>query len=404
MREEFLKLEHHERYDSRRSHRLGALAFFFGFTDAFLVYILSSYFEEALGNSNVSVFYLITFSAIFFLLFFLHSFVGRFGGSSLFCVLLFLGILAHIPIIFLPVSLWGALAIMVYLVTTTLAWVNLDMILEGFSEDKQSGRIRGLHLTAMNAGLLLAPFLSTTILDHLGFSGVFLASFVFCGLLLIFAIISLIGVNTKFKAKSSPMEIFRKVRARTDILRIYAVSFAMEFFYAIMIVYTPIRLHELGMSWGDIGIIFTIMLIPFVLVQYPLGVLADKRMGEKELIIAMLFLASLSTATIAWISNADVLLWSAGLFATRIGIAGIEVLRDAYFYKRIDANDGDLIAFFRTARSFANIIAAGITGIWLLFFSVSSIFFLPAILLLVVGFSAFFIKDNKSERELARVS
>lgn len=394
-------LEHRERYDRVRTRRLGILGFFFGFTDAFLVYILSSYFEEASGNSNVSVFYLLAFGGILVFLLFLHALVRRFGGSSLFLFLLFFAVVAHIPLVFLPVSLWGALFIIAYLIVTTLAWVNLDIVLEHFSEDRCSGRIRGLHLAAMNLGLLLAPFLSTTFLGRVGFHGVFVASLLFYIVLFFFALFSLYGVNLRFESKVSPLEILRKALRRADILRIYAVSFALEFFYATMIVYTPIRLRGLGFSWEDIGIILTVMLIPFVLVQYPLGALADKRTGEKEFLIGALALASVSTAGVAWIGGASVALWAVALFVTRLGIASIEVLRDSYFYKRIDGGDGDLIAFFRTARPAGNIIAALAIGLWLLFFPIASVFLLPAGVLLLALIPAFSLEDNASEWEVS---
>lgn len=396
-------LKHEEQYDHARTHRLGALAFCFGFTDAFLVYVLSSYFEGALGSSNVSIFYCIAFGSILVLLFFLHALVRRWGGSSLFLFLLFFAIIAHVPLIFLPMSLLGAACIIVYLIMTTLAWVNLDMILENVSEDRRSGRIRGLHLTAMNMGLLLAPFLSTMLLGRFGFSGVFFASLVFYSVLFVLAIVSLFGANIRFESRVLPFDILRRVRGRADILCIYAVSFAMEFFYAAMIVYTPIRLRELGMSWESIGIVLTVMLLPFVLIQYPLGVLADTRTGEKEFLIGALLLAALSTVAVSWIGSANVILWAGVLFVTRIGIAAIEVLRDSYFYKRIDGNDGDLIAFFRTARPVGNIFAAIALGVWLLFLPLSKIFFLPALILFLALIPVFLLKDNMSERERSYV-
>lgn len=396
-------LTHQERYDRVRTRRLGWLALFFGFADAFLIYILSSYFGEALGSANVSLFYILTFGIILVLLFFLHSWVRRFGGSALFLFLLLFAILAHIPLLFLPLSLWGAMLIVAYLIVTTLAWVNLDILLENFSEDKRSGRIRGFHLTAMNVGLLLAPFLSTTLLETYGFTGVFLTSLVFYSLLFFCAVFSLSGTNPRNPSGVSPLEILKKSIRRADIRRIYAVSFSMEFFYAAMIVYTPLRLRELGMEWESIGIVFTVMLIPFVLIQYPLGVLADKWTGEKEFLMGSLLLSAVSTAALAWIASASVVLWAGMLFATRLGIAAIEILRDSYFYKRIDGNDADLVAFFRTARPVGNITAALLLGVWLLFLPLSSIFLLPAFVLLAAIVPLLFLEDNPGERERGSV-
>ena len=392
-------LEHREQFDHVRTHRLGWVAFLFGFSDSFLIYILSSYFAEAIGSDNVSVFYFLAFGSIVALLFFLHASIRMIGSSSLFLFLLFAVIVAQIPLVFLPISLAGSALVMIYLIVTALAWVVFDMLLERFSKDAYSGRIRGLHLSAINLGFLFAPFLAALVLGHYGFSGVFFVSLIFYSALFLLSLVFLFGSNMRFEQRISPTEIFRKVFHRSDILRIYAVSFALNFFYATMIVYTSLRLRELGMTWGDIGIVFTVMLLPFVLVQYPLGVIADKRMGEKELLIVALFLSSISTAALVWIESTSVLVWAGALFVTRIGIAGIEVLSDTYFYKRIEGDDGDLIAFFRTARPMGNIIAALFLGTWLLFFSLSSVFLLPAIVLALAIIPAFLLDDNLSERD-----
>ncbi|QQS15779.1 MAG: MFS transporter [Candidatus Moraniibacteriota bacterium] len=392
-------LRHSEQYDSLQTRRLSGIAFLFGFADSFLVYILSAYFSESIGSANVSAFYFIAFGIMLAFLFSLQAVVRSIGETSLF-MLFILGVIGvQIPLTFLPTSISGSMLIMGYLVATALAWVTLDMVLERSSEDRRSGRIRGMNLSAMNLGILFAPFLSATILGHFGFSGVFFVSLIFYSILFLLALLLLASSKRPIERQVSPVNIFRKVRRRTDIARIYIVSFALNFFYATMIVYTSLRLRELGMSWNHIGIVFTIMLIPFVIIQYPLGNIADRRTGEKELLIGSLILSALSTASLVWIESPSVVLWATLLFITRVGIAGVEVLSDSYFYKRIDGSDNDLIAFFRTARPVGNIIAALFLGTWLIFFPLSSIFILPAIILLVALIPAISLQDNPSERE-----
>ena len=394
------KIDHHERYDPHRSRRLGILAFFFGFSESFLAYILSSYFETAIGNSNVSLFYLLAHGGILITLFYTHALIRLLGVARLFLLLLFAVILFQFFLSLLPISIGGAGFLVGYLVVTTISWTVLDIALERYSEDKRSGRIRGLFLFAASFGYILAPFFSTFVLGKFGFSGIFAMSVVFFSILFLLAIFAFSGVNPRFDTRVSPFAILSTVRKRVDILRIYAVSFAVEFFYGVMVVYTPLRLRELGMSWEDIGIIFTVMLIPFLFV-HPIGFLADKRMGEKELLIGALIIAVIATSCIAFVSSSSVAVWAGVLFATRIGVAAIEVLRDSYFYKRIDGKDGALIAFFRTARPTGNITAAFAVGIWLLFFPLSSVFLLPAVVLALALLPALMLEDNLSEREVA---
>ena len=167
-----------------------------------------------------------------------------------------------------------------------------------------------------------------------------------------------------------------------------------------MVVYTPLYLLSLNFSWSEIGIIFTCMLLPFIFLQYPLGVLADKSMGEKELLIMSIVIVIVSTVALGFLNTTNIWVWGAALFLTRVGIAGIEVLRDSYFYKQIDSNDMDMIALFRTTRPLANILGAVFSVALLLFFSLKSIFFLVALVLFFSLFTALALEDTQSEQEI----
>jgi sugar phosphate permease len=197
-------------------------------------------------------------------------------------------------------------------------------------------------------------------------------------------------------ATLKPIATLRKIwREHRDLARIFHVSFGLEFFYATMTIYTPIYLLSLGLTWEQIGIIFTIMIIPFVILEYPLGILADKKMGEKELLIGSIIIATILTFSFAFISLPSVFLWASLLFISRIGISGIEVLRDSYFYKQVDGNDLDIIAFFRMARPLSNIVSAVIVVPLLFVFPIEATFILVAGVVGSSLFSILFLKDTR---------
>ncbi len=389
-----------ERANPSKIKIVSFISFLFGFADAFLVYILSSYFKEVSGTENVSFLYFIAFSIVLFALFYLHDLIRKVGKSMLLFLFLIVIIITNATLILLEPSWFTVIMLMMHLVVSNLVWVNLDIILESFSEDGKSGRIRGLYLTIVNAGWLLAPMFSTGILATAGFSGIFFSGLLMYSVILVVALLGLRRVNHRFKEKITPRQILKKVRYQKDILRIYAIAFTIEFFYAVMIVYTPLYLLKIGFHWNEIGIMFTIMLLPFVFIQYPLGVLADKRWGEKEMILFFLVLMIVSTAWLPFIGSATLWVWAGALFVTRIGAAGVEILRDSYFYKRIEAKDVDIIAFFRTARPIANIVAAIVIGLSLFFFSLPIIFFIVAFVVMLGLIPASMLIDNASERDM----
>jgi MFS family permease len=254
----------------------------------------------------------------------------------------------------------------------------------------------------MNAGFILGPFQSTRILEKFDFSAIFFVSLIINAIIFVVALVGLRGVNHDFKRELSIGKLLKQVFRRKNVMRIYYISFVLTFFYALMVIFTPLYLLDLGMTWGEIGFIFTGMLMPFIVFQYPMGVLADKKMGEKELIIGALILMGISTTAIYFTQSTSIAVWIVILFLTRMGAACTEVLRDSYFFKRIDSEDVDIIDFFRTSRSVAYIAVAVLTAILLLFLPLKSVFLLLVVVIFSGLYPAFKLVDNMGEEEAVK--
>ncbi|MEA2088599.1 MAG: MFS transporter [Patescibacteria group bacterium] len=389
--------QHREKLNIDNIKFVSFISFLMGFSSALLAYVLSFYFKEAAGTENIGIFFMSSYLIVLIIFLNLHKLVRKLGKSLIFYITFFLRIITVAMLFFLPPSILGIIFLIIYIIGEALGWVCLDIILESFSTDGMSGRIRGAYLTIGNVGFLLAPFFSSKVLYIFGFKGIFFASFVIQFLIFSISLMAFRGLNHKFNRKETIVQLLKKVFKRKDVIRIYYVSFILEFFYALMIIYTPLYLLKLGFSWPQIGVIFSIMLIPFVLLQYPIGILADKKTGEKEFLIFSIVVMGISTSIFYFFDFKSVFAWALILFITRIGASMIEILRDSYFYKKIDGYDVDIINFFRTSRPVAYIIAAVLSSIFLLFFGIKLIFLLIAIVSLSGLYPAFKLVDNKSE-------
>ncbi len=378
-------------HKKQKLKKLNLTIFALGFLDAFLVYILSAYITPLTGEKGVAWFYLGTFVFLFFLLFFFHVLIRRLGQSRTLYLFLGLAILLSVLLSHFNLS-WGTVVLAAgFIVVVNGAYVALDILLESYSSDEMSGHIRGLNLTLMNLGPLLAPLLSVLVLTDYGYAGVFFVLTVGYSLAFLYALIAFRNDNHAIHQEIRLFHSIREIWGRKKLRVIYGISMAMEFFYALMIVYMPLHLLDIGVTWEQIGVLFTIMLIPFVLIEYPLGIWADRRRGEKELLIVSLFIAALATAGLTLVAEPN-FIWLAGLlFMTRVGIAGVEVLRDSYFYKQVDADDTDLIAFFRTTRPVANIVATVGLLVLFLFFPLGVFLYLCAGVLFAGFFLAFLL-------------
>ena len=393
-------LKHNEKLDSSNIKFVSFISFLLGFSQALLAYVLSLYFKEVSGTDNVGIFFMLSYLVILVIFLNLHKLVRKIGKPFLFYLTFLLKAIALTVLFYCPLSILGIIFLIIYIIGEAISWVCLDIILESFSTDRMSGRIRGFYLTIGNAGFILAPLLSFQILGDFGFKGIFFASFVIQFLIFSISLMAFRGINHIFKRKETMRELLKRVFKRKNIMRIYYISFVLDFFYALMVIYTPLYFLQMGYSLSQIGLAFSIILIPFVLLQYPVGILADKKTGEKEFLILSIAVMGISTLIFYFFDFKEIFAWTLILFITRIGASMIEILRDSYFYKRIDGYDVDIINFFRTSRPVAYIIAAVLSSLLLLFLDdIKIIFLLIAVVSLSGLYPAFRLVDNKSEEE-----
>lgn len=376
------KKQSKKKLEVKKLFLLYGIGFLLGFQMALVLYVLSTFLKERSGFDNVGIFYVLGYLLALFLLLKLHQLVKRYGKSKLFLFFLFFKSFSLLGMALFFSHQMSLIFGVFSLTSGALMWACLDLILENYSKDKTTGRTRGAYLTALNTGILVAPFLATWIIATFGYRQLFLVSAGLTGLATVITWIFFRNINHEHGKDLQVKGVLKKIFKNKNLAGIYCISLLLELFYAIAVVYTPLYLIQLGLSWNEIGKIFTVMLIPFVIVQYPLGIVADKKTGEKEWLGTALVISGVSTAMISFVASGNVLLWMFILFMTRVGAAIIELMRDSYFFKNVGAQDVDIIDYFRTTRSVAYILGMTLSGIFLLFFDMKYIFLFLAVLLL----------------------
>jgi MFS family permease len=373
--------------EQQRKTKLGLIffaAFLIGLAEASLLYVLSSYFAEVIESDQVGAFYLIAYSATLISLFFLQKILRLFDRTQILKVSLAAIILISIFLSWIPVSHTGAIVLVLLLVLTAIVWVIIDIIIEESTLNNQTGKIRGKYLTILATGVLFGPIISTQVKEIFGFEGIFriLAIGIFLSLCIILIFLKNNNRSTVIESKI--------LLTRRQFNRIYFISFALDFFFAVMTIYMPIYLREIGFTWSEIGIIFTIALLPIVLLPYPIGYFADKyRNFEKYSLIIFLIITGASTIVIGYSSSDSAVFWATLLAIARIGASGLEILKDSFLYRRIDGTNIKEITYFRTSKPITHIAAAIILTPALLLFPVQSVFIISGIILFIGMISAF---------------
>lgn len=273
----------------------------------------------------------------------------------------------------------------------------LDVFLEKYSDTENVGKIRGMYLTVLNIAWVITPLIGSMIIGSGNdYRGVYVAA-----LYMLFPLLYLVYKNfPRFKdphyTHPSFFQTLGHIRKHHDHSKLFIINIILQTFYAWMVVYSPIYLNTvIGFNWTQIGIIITIMLLPFALFQWPLGRLADKKYGEKEIMIIGFALLGLSTIGLAAITVPNIWLWALGLFLTRVGAASAEIMIETYFFKTVKATDSNMLGFFRVTRPLAYFIAPIITTIVFLFTKDQSfLFVVVGIICLLAIIPAWRIKDT----------
>lgn len=288
------------------------------------------------------------------------------------------------------------LAFIIHNVTNYLIIACLDIFIEDLSKNKNVGTFRGLYLTIINSSWVIAQLISGSIIAKNSFLGIYLFASLFMILVLIIFITNLHNFKDPQFKKVKILKTITNFWNDKRLLRVYFINFILNFFFSWMIIYTTLYLHDtMKFSWQSIGSIYAFMLLPFVLLSYPLGKLSDK-LGEKKILIIGFIIWILATLSIPLITLPIAWVFAIVLFLTRVGAATVEVMSESYFFKIVKEEDADEIAFFRNTRAVSFLIAPAIATVLLLYLpSFVYLFYVLGAILLIGLLVTLRIKDVK---------
>jgi MFS family permease len=294
-----------------------------------------------------------------------------------------------------PVS--ALISTIFFTVSSNLIWINMDVLVENFSKNSSTGKTRTIYFTFINLGWIFAPALSSYLINLGDYQLPFLvAAFLTIPVFLIFFYQSSRLEDSVAYSKEKITTVIKKTWGNKNLRGIFFVALLLQLFYSTAVVYIPIYLHQtIGIDWGSLGLMFSIMLIPFIIFEIPAGIIADKYLGEKEILFLGFAILAISLLCFFLIKTDGFLIWASILFFSRIGASLVEAMRETYFFKIVDAKDVGYINIFRTAAPLGYIIGPGLAILILAFLPLNYLFLIMAIIMLSgFGFVSS-LKDTK---------
>jgi MFS family permease len=371
-------------------------SFLLSLATALPAYIQSSLIGVRAGLGSVSVFFLAAYVLTLAAIIYFPRIIRRLGCYPSFKLV---GTIFLLSLIGLSISYnyWLLLGFFILnVVSGTVAFASLDILINRFSNKEVIGETRTIYFSAINLAWILSPMIASFLIEKSGYGLVYLSS-----VLVVIPFLILVTANKKLlrdteKYNEEPIsQSLKKMFEDKNRRGIYALSFLLNLFYSSAVIFLPIYLQKLGFSWVDMGWMFSIMLVPFIIFEIPAGIVADRYWGEKEMLSAGFFILTLSLLIFFSLKSLNPFVWAAVLFLSRVGASLVEAMCQSYFFKHVSKNDINLINLFRSPVSLGYLFGSALSVITILFLPINFLFLFLAILMLSAFPILMTIKDTK---------
>ena len=369
-----------------------------------VVYINASFLGEFFSDAKISA--LFTMGAVLSLVPYLYlpSLLQKFGNYRLAVFFTLLEITALLGMAVTSSFFFAALFFLIHIVSVPLILFCLDIFIErivGASEQK-TGSIRGLYLAILCLASAVAPLITGILIPagaggvQQSFQTVYIGSAV---LLLPFLFIITLYFKDFQDASYSPLNLKKLIALflQDKVTRsIFCVQIFLQLFFTWTVIYIPLYLSRVaGFTWTEIGYILFVGLLAYVLFEYPVGIIADKYIGEKEMMAFGFFIIALSVSWFAFLPAGALVLWMIATFLTRTGASLVDSTSESYFFRHTQSGDTDKMSLFRMARPLSSILGTVIGSIGLLYMDFNLMFILLGVLMIPGIFFTLVLKDSK---------
>lgn len=340
-------------------NRMYVISFLFTLHISLSAYVNSTFLAKFIDEKYLGLLY--TVGSLITLLLLANSAIilKHLGNRKLVLLLLVVNMLALSGLITSVDPYIIALSFITFITTNVLVFFCIDIFIEHFGDPKTIGRTRGIYLTITSIAWMISPIITGHLIAKSGYVPIYMIALITT----IFATIALLFSVKKFDDRTytrTPfLNAYKYLKTNPHMLAITLINFILQFFFVWMVIYTPIYLNQhLGFNWSQIGVIFTIMLSPFVILGLPIGILIDRYHIKKRTLLSIgLVIMVISTLFITQVTKGSVAIWATILFFTRVGASIVETTSEIYFFTHVKEEEAYLLGIFRDMTPVAFIIA-----------------------------------------------
>lgn len=321
------------------------------------LYVTSTYLHVYFGSSTISTLYVV--ASLITLLASVHvaKYIKKFHTYTFTMGLVISEMIIMTAFALTKNPILVGLFFVVHFCLQSLLYICINVFVETFSKQANTGSIRGIFLVLLNLGILISPIIGGLLLTRGSFVSLYIVATATLVPFMFFLHQYLNHIKEPAYHSVDMIGAFYRAWHNKDLKGALIASLMLECFYAVMVIYSPIYLASIGIPLIIyLSVILPFVMLPFVILPYELGWLADVKIGEKELLILGLIIVSISLFLMVIVNTPNVILWITILVFSRVGAACVETMTYTYYFKKISAEDTSLTALFSNTRSMATII------------------------------------------------
>ncbi len=248
-----------------------------------------------------------------------------------------------------------AILFIIHFTTVLLLYITINLYTEEFEDDKYAGESRGLFVICIHSAMMLSPMIASEAITMLGLRATYLVSSLMLIPLYIFMRHYYRTVEEPRMRGGHTLRAISKLKSNRDMRGAFATSITFEIFVSVLAIYAaPMITSSLGISIQlYLAVMLPVSLISGIVLPYYIGVLADKKVGEKEFIVLGTIIMATCALLLPFVTNSDLIIGTSSIFYIslfllfmRLGTTLCQTAVYSYFYKKVDRRDADMTALF----------------------------------------------------------
>lgn len=359
--------------------------FFFSWGIGFTVYSNSKVIEIVTGRESIGIIYGASAALSLILSTWVTPHLISFLGNRKTVILaILLGLLSLLGIGYLDNGFFVAISFIVFFASQILISFSFDVFFEHNTLKINSAQERGMVVSLQHVGRMLGPMIAALITVSFGIQAPYKVTF----LLFIITGILLYSATSQFKDKAyTPISLFNSLKVivnRSDVRKPLTSILLLHIFYSLMVAFVPIYLLDtIGLDVRSLGILFTIMLLPFVLLAYPIGKRLDTGSSGRRAAQYGLIIMTFATFAFPIIHTKSLIIWGTILVISRIGAVMLETAGEGIFFRNIKEEETELLGIMRDMAPLGYFIGSLVGIIVLSVGNLSHIFYAIGIILII---------------------